>query len=167
MDRGRIQACSALPAPSENTCASGAFAAASASREMLLRLAEYLEVPLRERNVLLVAAGFAPRIANLPQWREHILNRLRRLIQVSGDPVMVELLAELKAYPVPDGAGPELDFSAPDAALPLCYMSDAGPLTFISTITTFGTPLDVTLSELAVEAFFPADEATAEALARP
>lgn len=212
------------------------------SREMVLRLAERLDVPLRERNVLLTAAGYAPlfperglddpvlqaarqaidlllkghepypalaldrhwtlvasnamvkhllagiapamlqppinvlrlslhpdglapRIANLPEWRTHLLERLRHQIAVSADPVLVDLLNELCAYPVPSSdslpAAPH-DYAA--VVVPFQLVTPTGVLSFISTTTIFGTPIDVTLSELALETFFPADAATAQAL---
>jgi len=217
---------------------------ASPSRDMVLHLAERLDMPLRERNALLVAAGFAPvfserrlddpallqarqamelvlaghepypalaidrhwnlvasnkavppllagvdpsllqapvnvlrlslhplglapRIANHAQWRAHLLERLRRQIEVSADPVLGGLLDELEAYPAPAGAG--MLSAVPDYAgvvVPFQLMTDDGLLSFISTTTVFGTPVDVTLSELALESFFPADAATAAMLRR-
>ena len=217
---------------------------AQPSREMLLHLAERLEVPLRERNTLLVAAGFAPgfaerplddpalhaarqavelvlkghepypalavdrhwnlvahnaaiqpllqgvapallqppvnvlrlalhpqglapRIANLGQWRDHLVARLHQAIAASGDAALDALLRELCDYPVPAAGAPlrpDTDFAG--VVVPLQLRSPAGVLSFFSTITVFGTPVDVTLSELAIEAFFPADAATAAALRR-
>jgi transcriptional regulator with XRE-family HTH domain len=214
------------------------------SREMVLHLAEQLEIPLRERNVLLVAAGFAPvfverslddlalqaarkaidlvlaghepypalavdrhwmlvaangavgrliggadasllqppvnvlrlslhpkglapRIANLPEWRAHLLARLHRQIEVSADPVLAELMRELAAYPVPTSTRsgrPPTGREFAGVVVPVQFTTDAGTLSFFSTTTVFGTPLDITLSELALEAFFPADTATADAL---
>ncbi len=211
----------------------------SASREMVLNLAERLGVPLRERNVLLLAAGYAPlfperslddpalaparaavelvlkahepypalavdrqwsmvaangavapllagvrdpallappvnvlrlslhpsglapAIANLAEWRRHLLERLRHQIAITADARLTRLLAELEAYPGGEatGAGDHAGI-----AVPLRLVTPAGTLSFISTVTVFGTPVDITLSELAVEAFFPADEATARAL---
>ncbi|SFT91587.1 Transcriptional regulator, contains XRE-family HTH domain [Geodermatophilus amargosae] len=206
------------------------------SREMLLRLAERLEVPLRERNELLLAAGFAPaygrraldspdmaavtraldlvltayepypavvvdrswelvtanasvalfldgvpahlleppanvlrlslhpeglapRIANLPQWRAHLLHRLGREAHLTGDPGLASLHRELAA--LPGGT----DRSTPDGiAVPLRLRTDGGVLSFLSTVTTFGTAVDLTAAELSVEAFLPADEVTAEVL---
>lgn len=211
------------------------------SREMLLHLAEQLGVPLRERNVLLVAAGFAPhypqrdyadpgmagardavarvlaahepfpalavdrhwtmlsanravaallagvapwllrppvnvlrlglhpdgiapRVANLPEWRAHILERLRRQVEQTADTALLALLDELRSLP---GGGPlRVDHAAGAVAVPLRLRTEAGELAFLSTTTVFGTPVDVTLSELAIEAFLPADETTAEALGR-
>jgi transcriptional regulator with XRE-family HTH domain len=215
------------------------------SREMVLNLTERLDVPLRERNVLLVAAGYAPvfpektlddpalaaarravdmvlkghepfpalavdrhwtliasnaavpslltgadpsllrppinvlrlslhpdglapRIANLAEWRAHLLARLRRQIEISADKVLVELLDELAALPAPFSKRPIAlsDHELAGIVVPFRLVTDGGILCFISTTTVFGTPVDITLSELALEAFFPADTATAEALRR-
>lgn len=214
---------------------------AAPSREMVLRLAERLDVPLRERNALLVAAGYAPmyrertlddpalssarqavelilkshepfpaiaidrhwnlvaanavvpyllagadaallqppvnvlrlslhplglasRIANLVQWRKHLFERLRQQIASTADPTLVALLEELRAYPIPAGADQHLDGEHLGVAMPFKFTTPAGVLSFISTITVFGTPVDVTLQELAMETFFPADEFTKQAL---
>ncbi|KQX39455.1 helix-turn-helix domain-containing protein [Variovorax sp. Root434] len=216
---------------------------AAPSREMVLRLAERLEVPLRERNALLVAAGFAPmyrqrslddpamaaarravdlvlkghepfpalavdrhwnlvahnalvpmlmegaapelmqapinvmrlslhpdgvapRIANLAQWRTHLLERLQQQIAATGDAVLQELHDELEAYPPPAVSHdlPAVDTALSAIAVPIQFVTPNGVLSFISTTTIFGTPVDVTLQELAVESFFPADEQTAAAL---
>ncbi|HET9904309.1 MAG TPA: helix-turn-helix domain-containing protein [Xanthobacteraceae bacterium] len=212
------------------------------SREVVLRLAERLDVPLRERNAMLVAAGFAPvfaerplddralapaaqaiervlkghepfpalavdrhwtmvkanaavprliagveatllqppvnvlrlslhpqglapRIANLAEWRGHLLARLRRQVELSADAVLTDLLRELSAYPAPlSPRAPAASDEACAIAVPLRLVTPAGVLSFLSTTTVFGTPIDVTLSELALEAFFPTDEATAERL---
>jgi transcriptional regulator with XRE-family HTH domain len=208
------------------------------SREMLMRLVELLEVPLRERNAIFLAAGFAPifaerplddpamtaareavqlilkghepypalaidrhwnmvaanavvapllggadpellrhpinvlrlslhprgiapMIVNLPQWRGHLLARLRRQVDVNGDPESTALIEELSSYPA---TAEKVDALAAQIAIPLQLRSPLGILNFISTTTVFGTPTDITLSELAVEAFFPADGATAAAL---
>jgi transcriptional regulator with XRE-family HTH domain len=208
------------------------------SRAMLLRLGEHLEVPLRERNALLLAAGLAPayperrlddppmatvadavtrilaayqpfpalvvdrnwdlvdandavavltagcapvlleppcnvlrlclhpdglapRILTLGSWRAHLLARLRHQVAATGDEHLQELLDELRGYPAPP-ADP-----APHAA-PVVPIRLAAPdgreLAFLSTTTLFGTPGDVTVDELAIEAFLPADDATAAAL---
>jgi transcriptional regulator with XRE-family HTH domain len=206
------------------------------SRDMILQLAERLDVPLRERNLLLLAAGFAPafserplddpamrdvrkaidlvltghepypalvidrhwtllannravtallvgiepsllapplnvlrlslhpgglarRILNLAEWRSHVLGRLRRQVDNTGDPVLLELLNELKAFGVESSKS---DYGG--VVVPLRMATDGGTLSFFSTTTVFGTPRDITLSEIALESFFPADEATANAL---
>ena len=217
----------------------------SPSREMVLRLAERLEIPLRERNRLLVAAGYAPifkerplgdptlqaarkvvelvlaghepypalavdrhwnlvasnravlpllagaepslleppvnvlrlslhprglapRIVNLSEWRSHLLARLRRQTDASADPVLGELLNELSGYPVSRAnqhdAASDVDYAG--VAVPLQLAAGDGILSFISTTTVFGTPVDITLSELALESFFPADAATSDTLNR-
>jgi transcriptional regulator with XRE-family HTH domain len=216
------------------------------SRGMLIHLAERLDVPLRERNALLVAAGFAPvysehgldspamqaarravdlvltghepfpalavdrhwhllaanravapllegvsaellagpvnvlrlslhpdglagRIGNWAQWREHVLARLSRQIEASADPVLVALRSELQGYPAPASAADDDRNEAghhPDVVVPLRLHTGAGLLSLFSTTTVFGTAVDVTLSELAIEAFFPADAETADRLSR-
>ncbi len=214
------------------------------SREMVLRLAEHLAVPVRERNTLLAAAGYAPsfreqrlddpglaaarravdlilsghaphpalaldrhwnlvaanaavaplmagaapellvppvnvlrlslhpdglasRIVNLREWRGHVLARLAQQVSVSGDPGLAALREELAAYPVPAGAAP---YRSEDAlagiAVPFRLAMPSGTLSFISTTTVFGTAVDITLSELTIETFFPADNETAEAMRR-
>jgi transcriptional regulator with XRE-family HTH domain len=207
------------------------------SREMVLHLAEQLEVPLRERNALLLAAGYAPafperalrdpalsgvrdavervlaghepypalavdrhwnlvaanraiapflncvspmlqqppvnvlraslhpegmapRIANLGEWRAHIFARLRRQIDHSGDRVLADLLGELRGYPAPGVPDTAPIDPAAAVVVPLRFVSPAGILDLVSTTMVFGTPLDITLSELALETFFPADAAT-------
>jgi transcriptional regulator with XRE-family HTH domain len=213
---------------------------AAPSRAMVLRLAEYLDVPLRERNQLLTAAGFAPvfqqrslddqsmaparlavkqvlkghepypalaidrhwnlisangavaaliahadpalleppvnvlrlslhprglasKIVNLGQWRRHLLERLDGQIRASGDAQLMALRDELASYP----GAPNDDLTMESSiAIPFVLDNAAGRLSFISTTLVFGTPVDVTLSELAIEMFFPADEATAAALKR-
>jgi hypothetical protein len=105
----------------------------------------------------------APRIVNLGEWRAHLLDRLGRQAVVSGDPALFALHEELAGYP--GGApGHVADLEAAAIAVPLRLLVDGDELAFISTATTFGTATDVTVSELAIESFFPADERTATAL---
>jgi transcriptional regulator with XRE-family HTH domain len=217
---------------------------AQPSREMVLRLAERLDVPLRERNALLLAAGFAPlyrerplvdpalqsardaidrllaahepypalavdrhwnlvmanrlvaplmagaapglvappvnvmrlslhpqglapRIVNYSQWRSHLLQRLQRQVEVSGDPELAALLEELRDYPEhEDGSDVSDEFAVEGVVVPLQLAVDGGVLSFFSATTIFGSPVDVTLAELAIESFFPADSTTAKALER-
>lgn len=207
---------------------------AQPSREMLLHLSEELEIPLRERNTLLVAAGFAPmfrerglddaalasakqaidlvlaaqkpfpafaldrhwnivatnhalprlyegvdpallakpnamrlalhpkgiapRIENLPEWRAHLVSRLRKQVELTGDAVLKALYEEVLSYPQDEAHVPH-DENA--VLVPMRIRSPMGLLSFMSTTTVFGTPVDVTLSEIALELFFPADEETA------
>lgn len=213
---------------------------AQPSREMVLHLSDQLEIPLRERNVILVAAGFAPvfpersledpqlaaarravdvilkahepypalvvdlrwnlvaangaiapllvgvdpglltapinvmrlslhpkglapRIANLGEWHAHALDRLRRQAELTADPGLLALIDEIRGYPKPPAPDrrPE-DFGS--VVIPFQLMVGDTLLSMIGTTTVFGTPVDITLSELTLETFFPADAATAEAL---
>ncbi|WP_028061645.1 helix-turn-helix domain-containing protein [Candidatus Solirubrobacter pratensis] len=214
---------------------------AQPSREMIVRLAEHLDVPLRERNELLLAAGYAPayaesemddermrtvraavrqvlaghepypavvvdrhwelldanaavglllegvdpaqleppvnvlrlalhpggvapRIANLGEWRAHLLARLRRQVLATHDPQLTALLEELRGYPC-DQPEPVVEMPGPgEIVVPLRLRRGDGELRFMSIVSTFGTPLDITVQELSIEAFFPADAATAEVL---
>lgn len=123
-----------------------------------------LAAPVNVLRLSLHPGGLAPAIANLAEWREHLLRRLTRQVETSADEGLAALFAELRAYPVPPGARPSIDEGAGRVLVPLELRLGKAILSFISTTTVFGTPVDVTLSELAVEAFFPADAATAEAL---
>lgn len=129
---------------------------------------ELLRPPVNVLRLSLHPSGMAPRIENLAQWREHILHRLMHQIDVSADPGLVALLEELKGYPAPNGPHPPGKGDAPSphngVVVPLLLRTEIGTLSFFSTTTVFGTAVDVTLSELAIEAFFPADAATAEAM---
>jgi transcriptional regulator with XRE-family HTH domain len=208
---------------------------AAPSRDMVLRLAERLNVPLRERNVLLVAAGFAPafpqrrlddpalksaraaidlvlrahepnpalaydrhwnlvsanrmvmplladvsprllgppvnilrlafhpealagRTVNLAEWCGHLLERLHRQCEATADPELIRLYGELKTYPIPARSAP---LPPDNVAIPFKLRFGGEVLSFMSTTMIFGSPVDITLSELALETFFPADELTA------
>ena len=121
-------------------------------------------------NVLRVSlhpAGLAPRIVNLAEWKDHVLARLRRQIDVSGDAVLIDLARELAGYPAPRHVGARSSTQDLNAVvIPLQLQTPNGVLSFLSTTTIFGTPIDVTLSEIALESFFPADDATIAALRR-
>ncbi len=207
------------------------------SRDVILHLAEQLEVPLRARNTLLTAAGFAPVFAERPlddpalaparqaidrllaahepfpaiaidrhwtlvagnraatrlmtgsrrsaaaatrqraatqpaparagpahrqleEWRTHLLGRLRRQVDVSADPVLAELLDRVVRLGLSAGVTEQRGYDYAGVIVPLRFVTDAGVLSFFSTTTIFGTPVDVTLSEIALESFFPADAAT-------
>lgn len=214
------------------------------SEEMVLRLAEHLDVPVRERNSLLLAAGYAPhypetplddpaldalregverlircyepypalvvdarydvvaanrgvlmlldglperllrppvntmrltlhpeglapRIRNLPEWRGHLLAQMRRQIALHRSEELRALHDEVAAYPAPAPAAAPHDeppFPAPHFALPMVLEHGGRTLSFVSSISTFNTPMDVTVAELAVETLLPADPATAESL---
>ena len=124
---------------------------------------QLLEPPVNVLRVSLHPDGLAPRIANLAEWKRHILERLRHQIGQSGDAVLEELADELSAYPAPASKSPETSGGAM-IAVPMILDSPLGRLSFISTTTVFGTPVEVTLSELAIESFFPADAETSEKL---
>ena len=211
---------------------------AAPSRDMVLRLAERLNVPLRERNIMLVAAGFAPafpqralddpalknarsaidlvlrahepnpalaydrhwnlvsanrmvipllvgvpqrlltppinimrlafhpealagRTVNVAEWCGHLLERVRHQCEVTADPGLIKLHDELKSYPLPARSVP---LPPDNVAIPFKLRVGSDVLSFMSATMIFGTPVDVTLSELALETFFPADEFTAERL---
>jgi transcriptional regulator with XRE-family HTH domain len=125
--------------------------------------AELLEPPVNVLRLALHPGGLAPRIANFAQWRAHLLDRLGRQAVRSGDPALAALHDELAAYPA-GGRAPSIDPDAAEIAVPLRIRHGAHELTFISTVTTFGTAVDITVSELSIESFFPADAATAELL---
>ena len=126
---------------------------------------ELLAPPVNVFRLSLHPKGLAPRIANLAQWRAHLLERLHHQIQATADPALQALQAELAQYPAPAyPSSPVLDGEMPGVVIPLRLQTDLGVLSFISTTTIFGTPVDVTLQELAVESFFPADEFTSMAL---
>lgn len=123
--------------------------------------AELLAPPMNVLRLSLHPDGVAPRIVNLAEWRAHVFRRLREQIDASGDAALAELLEELVAYP---GGVDESRDSLGGVAVTLRLATEAGELCFLSMTTMFGTPIDITLSELAIEAFLPADRATALAL---
>lgn len=126
---------------------------------------ELLAPPINVFRLSLHPQGLAPRIANLAQWRAHLFERLRQQIQATADPTLIALQAELLEYPAPEETTPlVLAGEMLGVVMPFCFESVHGMLSLISTTTIFGTPVDVTLQELAVESFFPADEFTAQAL---
>jgi MmyB-like transcription regulator ligand binding domain len=128
-----------------------------------------LRTPVNALRVGLHPAGLAPRIANFAEWRAHLLARLRRQIDLTGDPVLAALLNEISEYPSTDGGKfdqPLATGEYDDIVVPLRLEIDGEVLSLISMTTVFGTPVDITLSEIAIEAFLPADTATAEALRR-
>jgi transcriptional regulator with XRE-family HTH domain len=129
-----------------------------------------LTPPVNVLRLSLHPDGLAPRIANLTQWRSYLLQRLAREYELSGDAYLGDLLEELRSYPTPARAAASQGSSIANADarvfVPLELEAPAGILSFISTTTVFGTPVDVTVSEIALECFFPADAATAEHLRR-
>jgi len=124
---------------------------------------ELLRPPLNALRLSLHPKGLSSRIVNLAEWRHHLLERLRRQVEETGDEVLSRLHAELAAYPAPKASR---HAGADPLAIPLQLRdpSSGTILSFISTTTVFGTATDVTLSELVLECFYPADAATREAL---
>jgi hypothetical protein len=122
-----------------------------------------LEPPVNVLRLSLHPEGMAPRIVNLGEWRAHILDRLGRQAVASGDAALFALHDELAGYPG-GGGGHSVDLEAGEIAVPLRIRAGDQELAFISTATTFGTAVDVTVSELSIESFFPADDETARFL---
>jgi len=125
-----------------------------------------LKPPVNVMRLALHPRGLAPLIVNLGQWRAHLLDRLRRQHRLTLDPAIAALLQEVSAFPgardLPEDSGHHQD----EIAVPFKLRSQAGTMSFISTVTVFGTAVDITLSELSLEAFYPADAATAAILRR-
>jgi transcriptional regulator with XRE-family HTH domain len=108
--------------------------------------------------------GLAPHIVNLGEWRAHLLHRLRRQVESSGDARLVALAEELAGYPC-DQPEPEVELPGPgEIVVPLRIRRDGGELSFLSTVATFGAALEVTTAELSIESFYPADDHTSAAL---
>ena len=125
---------------------------------------DLLEPPVNVMRLSLHPRGLAPRMANLAEWRAHLLFRLRRQAELTADAAVIDLLREVSAYPTPAGKPPHvLDH---DIAVPFRIRTADGVLSFLSMTTVFGTPVDVMLAELALELFFPADDETAIAVQR-
>ncbi|HXT81035.1 MAG TPA: helix-turn-helix transcriptional regulator [Acetobacteraceae bacterium] len=146
--------------------ANAAVAALTAGVEPLL-----LRPPVNVLRVSLHPAGLAPRIINLAEWRAHVLERLRRQIELSADPGLIDLAEEIRDYPLPprtasDRAEEQRIGELPQIAVPLRLATIHGTLSFFSTVTVFGTPVDITLSELAIESFLPADAETTATMRR-
>jgi transcriptional regulator with XRE-family HTH domain len=126
-----------------------------------------LKPPVNVIRLSLHPAGLAPRIVNLVEWRRHVIDRLRQQIDVTGDSFLADLVEEVRDYPLPPGpAGRPKPRDHEMLAVPFQLTTVHGTLSFLSTTTVFGTPVDITLSELAIEAFFPADQATVAIMRR-
>jgi hypothetical protein len=127
-----------------------------------------LRPPVNVLRLSIHPAGMARRIVNFTEWRNHLVERLRRQVDMTGDAALAALIEELRTYPTPDAAArslkPKHDYAG--IVVPLQLATEGGVLTLFSTTTVFGTPVDVTLSELAIESFFPADPETALLLRR-
>jgi transcriptional regulator with XRE-family HTH domain len=129
---------------------------------------ELMRPPVNVLRLALHPDGLAPRMGNLAEWRAHLLARLRRQIELSADGKLIELMRELERYPAPRGGHRHAtdDRAAADVVLPLQLKTEYGVVSLFGTVTVFGTPIDVTVAELALECFYPADPETAEILRR-
>ena len=126
---------------------------------------DMLKPPVNVLRLSLHPRGLSTKIVNLAQWRTHLLERLRQQVAATADPVLADLLEELRGYPMPDGAqDTHLEGEHLGVVMPFQFRTDHGVLSFISTTTIFGTPVDVTLQELMLETFFPADTFTGDIL---
>jgi hypothetical protein len=126
---------------------------------------QWLQPPINVLRLSLHPSGLAPYIHNLPVWRAHLLDRLRRQVDATHDSELISLLQELRSYPGADDTSSHEAMSTNGAiAVPMELALGDNVLSMLSTTTVFGTPMDITLAELALEAFVPADEATARRL---
>jgi transcriptional regulator with XRE-family HTH domain len=128
--------------------------------------AELLKPPANALRISLHPRGLAPKVVNLAEWRQHLLDRLRRQFRISRDPALGTLLDELSSYPVNqyERSSSSSDSLANEVAISLQLRTPSGVLSFLSTVTVFGTAVEITLSEMSLEAFYPADQETAEKL---
>ncbi|MGA7323741.1 MAG: helix-turn-helix transcriptional regulator [Rhodomicrobium sp.] len=128
---------------------------------------ELLRPPVNAIRLMLHPGGLAPRIINFLDWRDYIVSVLRQQAEASADAGIEALLAEILAYPDPGhGAAAAMNMGSQRFATPLQISTVAGTVSFLNTVTVFGTPIDVTLSELALEMLFPADLETVAAIKR-
>jgi hypothetical protein len=125
--------------------------------------AHLLEPPVNVLRLALHPEGVAARVVNLAEFRAHLLDRLHRQVALTGDERLAALDEEVSAYP---GGEQPLHPHETGIAVPVRLRHGDDELAFFSTIATFGTAVDITLAELAIEAFFPADDATATSLRR-
>jgi transcriptional regulator with XRE-family HTH domain len=139
---------------------------ANAGLDVLLEdvAAEQLAPPVNALRLSLHPDGLAPRILNLGEWRAHVLDRLRRQVIATHDPQLASLLEELRGYPCEDPAPEVAVPGRGEIVVPLRLRHGDGELRLMGIVSTFGTPLDVTVQELSIEAFLPADAATAARL---
>lgn len=140
--------------------------AANSAVNILTKLAApaLFEPPVNVLRIALHPEGLAPHIVNYAMWRAHILHRLDLQIEASADPQLATLREEVAGYAVE--ANDNAVGTVSSIAVPLVLDTVAGRISFVSTVTIFGTPVDITLSELAIEAFFPADAESAALLAK-
>lgn len=125
---------------------------------------ELLEAPANALRLTLHPRGIAPRILNFEEWSAHLLHRLRRQASITGDPELQRLHDELSVYPGVSLETPHDENTGSEIVLPLRVREGDRELAFFSTVSTFGTAVDITLAELSIEAFYPANAATATRL---
>lgn len=127
---------------------------------------EMLRLPVNAVRLVLHPEGMGPRILNYAEWRAHTLHLLRNQLEMQADAGLEALLAEVQAYPVPPHSKADPGFDAIQRlATPIRITTRFGTVSFLNTLTVFGTPSDVTLAELALEMLFPADDETIEIVA--
>jgi hypothetical protein len=126
--------------------------------------ANLLVPPVNTLRLALHPSGLAPRIVNLAEWSAYLLRRLSHQLALTDDAILAELEAEVRGYPDVDGPTTTDANPTERVFVPLRLRHGDGELRFLNMVATFGTVLDVTASELVIEAFYPADAATAEAL---
>jgi transcriptional regulator with XRE-family HTH domain len=127
---------------------------------------DLLEPPANAMRIALHPRGMAPRVVNFAEWSAHLLARLRREATITGDAGLESLYEELAAYPGVELAPPHGELTEAEIVLPLRLRDAEGELAFFSTISTFGTTVDITLAELSIEAFYPANAHTAMRMLR-
>ena len=127
---------------------------------------ELLQPPVNALRLSLHPRGLAPRIANLAEWRGHLLYRLRRQVELTADAALIELLREVSAYPGGSHPPAQTSLLEHEIVVPFRIKTAGDILSFFSLTTVFGSPVEVALSELALELFFPADDATDAAVRR-
>ncbi|HEY8543505.1 MAG TPA: hypothetical protein VIL36_00595, partial [Acidimicrobiales bacterium] len=125
---------------------------------------ELLAPPINALRVLLHPEGLAPHITNLAEYSAHVLHRLRHQATLVQDPALRDLYDELEGYPGVAATSPDVHDLAALVFTTLRLRFDGRELAFFSTLTTFGTAVDVTLAELLIESFYPADQTTADTL---
>ena len=155
------------PNPSVAVNARWELLAANAAMERFLAAipSELRAPPLNMMRVTLHPAGLAGRLVDAARWRASALRRVRRQLERVADPVLADLLAELESYPAPPTGESDTPAEIDDIVTPMRLAAEGGELSFLYAVTVFGSPRDVTLDEIAIETFFPADDLTREALA--
>lgn len=141
-----------------------------ASNRAMSRFLSAVPDSLREPRLNMLRAslhpdGMGPQLRNYAQWRAHTVRRIRRQLERTADPELVELLAEVEGYPVPAGRTERIEEDRyGDLMVPMVVETDYGILSLSYVLSVFGAPRDVTLDEIAIETSFPADEETREVL---